>query len=427
MMKLKNSRDLLILILFFALVIFIEVEIRLDEDIYNGDSAFIYHPIEEYKISKSWNLTGTTIQIDERTTNDWAFFATTEEWCNGSGTLNDPYIIENVTVDKILIYWSSKHFIIRNCKTVLSLDRTDNGIIINNTYSNTDSEGVLILYSEYNILTNNTISNNWANGIRLIGSSYIQILNNQLFENGIGVKLDSSSNRNEITRNNIHDNLDYGLRIENCDYNIIYKNNFVKNRVNAYDEFGFNNWDNGTIGNYWDDYTGKDANDNGIGDTPFIIPGSENNKDNYPIYDDGPERPFSFPLEIVITIIAFLSISGALIYNKKRISNKRSQGIIKKRYVSKDIEKINKIKKHILEMSTRFTRVELAEIIELTEVKDKNIISQTIMNMINNKEVYAQYFSSSKAIVFDQQANINEIDNLMKIYQKWEAESIGKI
>ncbi|KKN28252.1 hypothetical protein LCGC14_0856330 [marine sediment metagenome] len=46
--------------------------------------------------------------------------------------------------------------------------------------------------------------------------------------------------------------------------------------------------------------------------------------------------------------------------------------------------------------------------------------------MIKNNEIYGQYFKSSNSIVFNQQANIDELDKLMLIYQEWENKQIGK-
>ncbi|MEE9379739.1 MAG: Loki-CTERM sorting domain-containing protein [Candidatus Lokiarchaeia archaeon] len=50
------------------------------------------------------------------------------------------------------------------------------------------------------------------------------------------------------------------------------------------------------IGNYWSDYPGKDANDDGIGDTPYTIPGLEISQDNYPIWWDPPNISIFTPL-----------------------------------------------------------------------------------------------------------------------------------
>jgi hypothetical protein len=40
-------------------------------------------------------------------------------------------------------------------------------------------------------------------------------------------------------------------------------------------------WDNGVEGNYWINYTGVDANRNGIGDTPYVLDSTD--IDNYPL------------------------------------------------------------------------------------------------------------------------------------------------
>jgi predicted regulator of Ras-like GTPase activity (Roadblock/LC7/MglB family) len=91
-----------------------------------------------------------------------------------------------------------------------------------------------------------------------------------------------------------------------------------------------------------------------------------------------------------------------------------------------ELEKINKIKKLVLELGTKFTRLEIREIGEKSSIDDEDIIIEVVKDMIKNKEIYAEYFSSSKAIAFDQQANIEEIDNLMAIYKEWEDKKVSK-
>ncbi|MFX1499735.1 MAG: nitrous oxide reductase family maturation protein NosD [Promethearchaeota archaeon] len=97
------------------------------------------------------------------------------------------------------------------------------------------------------------------------------------------------SNNNTILENRIETNK-YGIRLDsNSNNNQVFLNNFTNNEINAEDNGTNNKWDNSIIGNYWYDYNGVDANDDGIGDTPYIIYGSAKSQDNFPIWEDGDE------------------------------------------------------------------------------------------------------------------------------------------
>lgn len=84
------------------------------------------------------------------------------------------------------------------------------------------------------------------------------------------------------------------------------------------------------------------------------------------------------------------------------------------------------IKNLVLDLSTRFTRLEIQEIGEKCGITNEELIATVLKEMINNKEIYAEYFSSSKSIAFDQMSNLREIDNLMEIYNSWEQSAFKK-
>lgn len=68
--------------------------------------------------------------------------------------------------------------------------------------------------------------------------------------------------------------------------NLIYKNIFLNNQQHAYSN-PVNLFFKNTTGNYWDDYNGTDENNDGRGDTPYIIschPAVEScNQDQFPM------------------------------------------------------------------------------------------------------------------------------------------------
>ncbi len=138
--------------------------------------------------------------------------------------------------------------------------------------------------SKGNNITYNNFKANMM-GIGLDQSSDNLILNNIIsFNRETGMWIGESSN-NTIIGNIISSCADYGIfiRTVGSKNNIIFHNNFEYNQVNAND-IGNNTWDDGypSGGNFWHDYKREDFDGDGIGDTPYPIPGGDN-EDRYPL------------------------------------------------------------------------------------------------------------------------------------------------
>jgi len=101
---------------------------------------------------------------------------------------------------------------------------------------------------------------------------------------------------------------------------------------------------------------------------------------------------------------------------------------IPKSWIEESIELVSIpiIKETILNLGTRFNRIQIAEISEVTNLPNDHLIISTVKEMIENNQIHAQYFSSTKSIAFDQEKNIDEIDKLMMQYKQWEEEGVGK-
>lgn len=170
----------------------------------------------------------------------------------------------------------------------------DNNIVSNNTLSY-NRKGLLIYYdSDNNTILNNSIKDNTQCGIELWqGCKDNDIIKNKISNDATidqynGIVLNDDCDNNTFTHNSIYNNTNIGAFIEdnNCADNLFYLNYFVGNNINAQDDSNPNNnqWDNGSIGNYWDDYTGKDLDKNGIGDIEYNITGAAGSQDHFPIY-----------------------------------------------------------------------------------------------------------------------------------------------
>ena len=118
-------------------------------------------------------------------------------------------------------------------------------------------------------------------GMYLHSPSNDNLISDNIFtENNYAIRIKGST-INTVIKNLIMNNKNGLYFCCGAKNNIVYNNVFINNtNWNAKDD-PINIWDNGIVGNYWDDYTGIDANGDGIGDTPFLINGGK--EDRFPL------------------------------------------------------------------------------------------------------------------------------------------------
>ncbi len=182
---------------------------------------------------------------------------------------------------------------------------SSNNVVANNILQNNNGTTVFLdSFSRKNTIENNVMINNWVNcvlndstenkviGNRIEGghqeriglfySSYNEIYSNVMSEGICGIELSEAYN-NVMIDNMINDTV-WSIMMDRSYYNSMYHNNFINNwegQVYLFSSPGSNYFDNYLEGNYWSDYNGTDSNQDGIGDTPYVI--DANNTDHYPL------------------------------------------------------------------------------------------------------------------------------------------------
>jgi len=166
---------------------------------------------------------------------------------------------------------------------------SDNCLITENYLLSNKFYGIMISNSDSSNITKNILENNPNRGIVLWSAQYTLVSENMIKNSSQGIYFMGYADNNDIIGNYIQDCKYYGIQIMNdCDYNLLYKNYLVDNTANGYDEGISNYWNCSTIGNYWSDYTGVDLNSDGIGDSPYDIVGTSGSKDYLPRYNNIP-------------------------------------------------------------------------------------------------------------------------------------------
>ncbi|MFH1100574.1 MAG: PKD domain-containing protein [Methanobacteriota archaeon] len=170
----------------------------------------------------------------------------------------------------------------------IAMSYVRNSVIADNKILNSnDSSGIQLDNCDGITIHDNTISNNHQQGIDVIWCTNTIIHHNTLENNLQGIRLFSSSGT------------------------IVYRNTFnYSQNENAYDD-GINSWSYNHEGNTWSDYDGSDGNGDGIGDTPYLIPGGSN-QDLYPFgvfHASGNQKPTA----TIISISPISAIFGTTI------------------------------------------------------------------------------------------------------------------
>jgi parallel beta-helix repeat protein len=177
----------------------------------------------------------------------------------------------------------SNNIILSFFKNIYLYSYTENNTIFLNTISNA-SYGIDAYNSHSNNISKNLISSCTAYGIYTLGSDNNIFSGNIISDNNYGMRI-KGSEFNKVFKNKIFNNTYGTLLCCGARNNMIYYNQFKQNSIyNAKDDVS-NQWDNGTVGNFWDDYEKKypDAiNVDGIWNIPYNITGDKN-IDRYPV------------------------------------------------------------------------------------------------------------------------------------------------
>ncbi|MFO7798089.1 MAG: right-handed parallel beta-helix repeat-containing protein [Promethearchaeati archaeon] len=218
-----------IMLIFSINSLFLLIDIEDNNSTQNNDNFNL-------ETSQTWNLDPFIISQTGGGNGTWDW-AVSQEWCDGSGTQNDPYVIEKVVIDGgggigtsgITIIDSNEYFIIQNTTITntgllsedagIKLLNTTNGVIKNNNLSYNLGNGIYLNNSDHNEIITNEIHNNDRNGIYFYHyNDYNLISENSLYSNGLagfyhGIYLERHSKYNIISKNKVIDTGGYGIRI----------------------------------------------------------------------------------------------------------------------------------------------------------------------------------------------------------------------
>jgi parallel beta-helix repeat protein len=172
------------------------------------------------------------------------------------------------------------------------------------------SIGVYV-WTKNNTVTGNNFSDNIV-GILVSGSNQT-ITGNYIADNQRGLFFGFN---NKVTQTFPSD-----IEVNHNDFqnNIVQLNGCGCESINASESP--HNWDDGKEGNFWSDYDGTDSNNDGIGDSPYVVDAL--NQDRYPLLQSPVELPvptakISYETVILIVSAMILSVVASYVYWRRK-------------------------------------------------------------------------------------------------------------
>lgn len=168
---------------------------------------------------------------------------------------------------------------------------------------------------DWNVITGNTIEGCADKGVSVTDATNNTISLNVVTDCGVGISITGlHTTHNWIYLNDLYDNGD----------NVYCDPTAADNYWNSSEPMTYlygGIWRTGYLGNFFDDYSGIDADGDGVGDTPYNFP---NAQDNYPLVDD--YANFVPELHGGVVVGAFLLLMALLMQFRRRSSSTRASG-----------------------------------------------------------------------------------------------------
>ena len=218
MLNKNNKKKILALFLFSMILLTVLVQNNLIAN-WNNDTN-LDKELSSDEQTDLGNIKANEVLTDEIRINasatgvgahNWTW-AAAQDWCSGSGTIGDPYIIANLEIDGQNLH---SGIIIENSYNWMFLEyfRIENNIIYNVGGSDSDSAGIRIYKSRYGAIRNNNISSSRDGnyGIHVVGdgsfmmnpSEYINITENHITNTERGVYIEDGCRDIKVSENTV--------------------------------------------------------------------------------------------------------------------------------------------------------------------------------------------------------------------------------